>query len=68
MKPTGLCRNLRNKSMYIPALVERDAAENVEQTGHSHHCWCNCTMSEVGPDDRAVGPKACDSSRSCFEE
>ncbi len=53
--------------MFIPALAK--AAEDTEDpTGHSHHCWCNCTLTETGPDDGPVSPDRCQSSRSCFEE
>ena len=53
--------------MFIPALA--NAAEDAEDpTGHSHHCWCNCTLTETGPDDGPVSPDRCQSSRSCFED
>ena len=68
MKNHRVCQFLRNKSMYIPALEESSSAENVSQTGHSHHCWCNCTLTEVGPDDRPVGNEVCNTTRTCFEE
>jgi hypothetical protein len=54
--------------MYVTALQHEAFLEDPTENGHASHCWCNCTMSEVGPDDRAVGTTACDSSRSCFEE
>jgi hypothetical protein len=53
--------------MYIPALADQAFNENSEEGGHSNHCWCNCTLTETGPDDRPVGPQICNSPRSCFE-
>ncbi len=56
--------------MYVPAL----AGEKVNEIGApeslagSSHCWCNCTLTEAGPDDQVVGPDRCNPSRSCFEE
>jgi hypothetical protein len=68
MSPKILCKNLRTKSMFIPALVQQTAPELEEQVGHSSHCWCNCTMTETGPDDHPVGHQVCHPTRSCFEE
>jgi hypothetical protein len=68
MKPA--CKNLRTKKMYIPAVAQESlevGADN-QQSAHSSHCWCNRTLSEAGPDDRAVGAQVCTSTRSCFEE
>ncbi len=69
MSPTHLCKHLRTKSMYIPALSrENRAGAPLEPSGCPAHYWCNCTSTETGPDDKQVGPGACDNSRSCFEE
>jgi len=68
MKPAALCKNLRTKKMFIPALAHEAVASVTEETGHSPHCWCTCTLTEVGPDDRPVGFQVCANSRSCFEE
>ncbi len=56
--------------MYVPALAERTSAESKEEreAAHSPHCWCNCTLSETGPDDQPVGFQVCGASRPCFEE
>ena len=67
MNVDKLCKHLRNKKMYIPALADQAFNENPEEGGHSNHCWCNCTLTETGPDDRPVTPQVCNSSRSCFE-
>ncbi len=70
MNSSVRCRNFRTKSMYVPAL----AGEKVNEIGapeslaRSSHCWCNCTLTETGPDDQVVGPDRCNPSRSCFEE
>jgi hypothetical protein len=52
--------------MYIPAVADPGGEAN--ETGHSSHCWCNCTLTETGPDDKWVGVDACKESRACFEE
>ena len=65
MNPATACRNLRTKKMFIPALaVETPEADEI---GHSHHCWCSCTLTETGPDDRPVGFQVCTHERQCFE-
>ena len=68
MKPTKTCKHLRTKAMFIPALSHGTAEPPAEDFGHSSHFWCNCTLSEAGPDDRPVGPQKCGPSRPCFEE
>ena len=52
--------------MYIPALAEEP--RDPEQAGRSSHCWCNCTLTETGPDDRPVGVEVCSPERGCFED
>jgi len=54
--------------MYIPALAEEATPESHERFEGSSHCWCNCTQTETGPDDQAVGPDRCNPSRPCFAE
>lgn len=68
MKPTDLCKHLRTKKMYVPALAEEPLAPPFEEAGQTGHCWCNRTLTEVGPDDQAVGTRVCTGGRSCFEE
>jgi hypothetical protein len=68
MEPSTLCKHLRTKKMYVPAQADEAFAENNGETRHSEHCWCNRTLTEVGPDDRQVGFQICSRSRSCFEE
>ncbi len=68
MKPLGLCKKLRSKSMFLPAAAGQAPGQpDLESLGASH-CWCNCTLTETGPDDRPVGPDVCNASRPCFEE
>ncbi len=67
MKPANTCRHLRTKKMFIPALADEGSA-NEPEYGHSAHCWCNCTLTETGPDDQWVGADACKNSRPCFEQ
>jgi hypothetical protein len=68
MKTHGLCKKLRTKSMFIPALADEALARPDQEQRSSSHCWCNCTLTETGPDDRPVGFDACNPSRPCFEE
>jgi hypothetical protein len=64
----NFCKYLRTKKMYVPAQEHEVFATTGEESGCGH-CWCNRTMTEVGPDDRPVGPELCSSSgRSCFEK
>ena len=53
--------------MYIPAEQDDVFKASKEELGRIGHCWCNRTMSEVGPDDRQVGAPKCGSHRSCYE-
>jgi len=68
MTSTHVCKHLRTKKMFIPAQAHEAFASSAEEPGGSPHCWCNCTLSEVGPDDRQVGVHVCGLSRLCFEE
>jgi hypothetical protein len=54
--------------MFIPALADEAFSGDMEEAGHSGHCWCNRTLTETGPDDRPVGVEVCTPSRPCFEE
>jgi hypothetical protein len=68
MKPTNVCKHLRTKKMYVPAQADEVFAANESGYQHCGHCWCNRTLSEVGPDDRQVEMQVCNPTRSCFEE
>ena len=68
MNPATVCKHLRTKKMYVPALAEGAFAQEEDESAHSSHCWCNCTLTETGPDDRSVNPQNCAAGRSCFEE
>jgi hypothetical protein len=68
MNPLNLCKHLRTKKMYIPAQEHEAFPASAGGAEPGGHCWCNRTMSEVGPDDRQVGAQLCSSPRSCFEE
>ena len=50
------------------ARLRRMNAEGEEFRPHPSHCWCNLSLTETGPDERPVGPEACNPSRPCFEE
>jgi hypothetical protein len=68
MKPTNVCKHLRTKKMYVPAQADEVFAADESGYQHCGHCWCNRTLSEVGPDDRQVEMQVCNPTRSCFEE
>jgi hypothetical protein len=54
------CIHLRTKGLYIDTI--REAAFEEQAL-----CWCNKTLTEIGPDDEPVGPKICDGQRGCYE-
>lgn len=58
-----VCRYLRTKKMYIPALQE--PGQGLED-GRKARYWCLKTMAGVGPDDDFVGPPECQPHRQCF--
>jgi|HubBroStandDraft_1064217.scaffolds.fasta_scaffold873622_1 hypothetical protein len=61
-----LCRYLRTKRMYVPALAN-GAVESESQTGDQSFYWCNKTQTALGIDDNPVNPCACRPGRSCHE-
>jgi len=63
-----VCKNLRTKKMFIPGESDEVFAPAAEEPQSTSHCWCNCTLTETGPDDRPVGLRTCSDARSCFEE
>ncbi len=68
MNSSNICKNLRTKKMYIPAQADDVFMETSEGFRDAGHCWCNCTLTEVGPDDQPVSVQNCGPSRPCFEE
>jgi hypothetical protein len=68
MTSDRICKKLRAKSMFVAAPMDDEANQPASQSLHSSHCWCNCTLTETGPDDRPVGPDVCNPSRPCFED
>jgi len=54
--------------MYIPAEADEVFSASGEELENISHCWCNRTMTKVGPDDRQVSAPNCNRSRSCFQE
>jgi len=64
----NFCKHLRTKKMFIPAQADEVFSATREQFASIGHCWCNRTMSEVGPDDRQVSAENCSRARSCFEK
>jgi hypothetical protein len=54
--------------MFIADAVDESPAGETIEWGHAPHYWCNCTLTETGPDDRAVGSEVCRNTRTCFED
>ena len=63
-----VCQHLRTKKMFIPALTADAPGRNETETetGPCHY-WCNCTLTEVGPDDQSVHPQVCQPERTCYQ-
>ena len=59
-----ICKNLRTKKCYAPALQEQSFLE--EQDPYLQY-FCIKTLHAVGPDDDMVCPGACMGERNCFE-
>jgi hypothetical protein len=68
MNPTNVCRHLRTKKMFIPAQADEAFVVADGGTEPCGHCWCNVTLTPVGPDDHPVGSEVCVAPRICFEE
>jgi hypothetical protein len=68
MNTSRVCKKLRTKNMYVGVPADAAPGQPDPQRAHSNHCWCNCTLTETGPDDRPVGFEVCNPTRPCFEE
>jgi len=62
----SICRHLRTKRMYIPALAD-GALEGDSTSGDQSFYWCNKTLTALGVDDNPVHPCVCRPDRSCHE-
>jgi len=62
--PQSLCRHLRTKASYVPALQSDDYLEASHPTAQY---WCLKTTEGLGPDRRLVCPEECKPPRVCFE-
>lgn len=61
-----LCRHLRTKQMYVPALAA-GALEKYLRPDDDSFYTCNRTLSALGCDDDGVHPRACCAGRSCYQ-
>ncbi|HUB67350.1 MAG TPA: hypothetical protein VL981_07705 [Candidatus Methylacidiphilales bacterium] len=61
-----LCRYLRTKAMYIPALAN-SVLESGDESGGQTFYWCNKTQTALGIDDLPAHPCACRPGRSCHQ-
>jgi hypothetical protein len=64
--PKPLCRHLRTKQMYVPALAA-GALQNYDSPHDDSFYTCNRTLTVLGCDDDAVHPRACGPGRSCYQ-
>ena len=64
-----LCKYLRTKKMFVPG-HEAEALTEVAEAGTEADAfyWCNCTLSEIGADDKPAHLRACIPGRTCFKE
>jgi hypothetical protein len=53
--------------MFIPA-HEAEALTEPTESGADAFYWCNCTLSEIGSDDKPAHLRACIPGRTCFKE
>jgi hypothetical protein len=65
---TEPCRYFRTKAMYVAGPAQGVASDDAPPAPLPANYWCNRTQTEVGPDDRLVGPGFCLApGRPCFE-
>jgi len=64
---TPLCKYLRTKKMFIPVHEDEALTEPTELEADAFY-WCNCTLSEIGSDDKPAHLRACIPGRACFKE
>ena len=64
---TPLCKYLRTKKMFIPVHEAEALTEPTELEADAFY-WCNCTLSEIGSDDKPAHLRACIPGRTCFKE
>ena len=64
-----LCKYLRTKKMFVPEHEAQALTETAEAGVEADaFYWCNCTLSELGPDDKPAHLRACTFGRPCFKE
>jgi hypothetical protein len=59
------CVYLRNKAMYVTG--DRKSLDEMDLTS-THHCWCNLTQHDRGPDKDLVDRESCVSGRECYRD
>ena len=57
-----VCRRLRWKGLFVDVHPRSDGAELSDD-----YCWCNHTMTCLGPDGKVAEKDACQKSRACHE-
>ena len=57
------CQDLCSKKILVTGALPLVDSDVLDQ---SNHCWCNRTMTELGPDREPVHPEDCRQSRTCF--
>ena len=64
---TPICKFLRTKKMFVSEHEGEALTEPTEPEAGPFY-WCNCTLSEIGSDDKHAHLRTCIPGRSCFKE
>jgi len=60
---TQVCRRLRWKGMFVEA-----AHDPTVPAANDIYCWCNHTMTCLGPDGKVADRDNCRPGRTCHEQ
>ena len=58
------CRDLCSKKILVSEGLPRTDSDVLDA---SNHCWCNRTMTILGPDREPAHPEDCRDQRECFQ-
>ena len=62
---TEVCRRLRWKGLFVGTI---GAPDPTVPSGNDIYCWCNHTMTCLGPDGKVADRDSCRPGRSCHEQ
>jgi hypothetical protein len=60
---TPFCGDLRSKKFFMLDGLPAEESDFLDPSGH---CWCYHTQQPIGPDGAHVGPRECNSGRTCY--